>query len=233
MKLIQDLGTRPANRNRHGIYECPDCGKHFECRTASVTSGRSTRCKDCGRLISALAMNKLQKIRAASSFVAKALLIHSNLYSYGNVVYDGAYSKIIITCKVHGEFTQRPNDHLNGCGCPKCAITGFKKTKSATLYYLRITSGTDIAYKVGITNRTVQERFNNIDLEKIQVLKIWEFPLGVDAYDKEQEILKLYKEHKYIGEPLLSSGNTELFTHDILSLDYLETPEFRLGLHHS
>jgi very-short-patch-repair endonuclease len=53
-------------------------------------------------------------------FIEKANLIHNNLYDYSKVNYVNANTKIIIVCKTHGEFLQRPNDHLSGSGCPHC-----------------------------------------------------------------------------------------------------------------
>ena len=124
MKLIEDLGTRPTKTGRterFGIYECPDCGIHFQCKTASVKSGRSTRCKACGKLVSALAMSNTQRQRAADTFIDKANAHHDFKYTYDKVEYTGALNKVIITCKIHGDFEQRPTDHLNKCGCKKCS----------------------------------------------------------------------------------------------------------------
>ena len=42
--------------------------------------------------------------------------------------------------------------------------------------------------------------------------------LNVQAQEMETKILKDYKEFKYLGEPLLSTGNSELFNTNILSL---------------
>jgi hypothetical protein len=42
---------------------------------------------------------------------------------------------------------------------------------------------------------------------------------GFLAYEKEQRILAQHAAHKYTGANLLVSGNTELFTSDILNLD--------------
>jgi len=137
------------------------------------------------------------------------------------VDYVNAITKVTIICKIHGVFYKTPDTHKRGQGCPSCASYGFDKNKSATLYYLKIKDGITIVYKIGITNRTVQERFNNTDLIKIQILKTWDFPLGVDALAKEQDILKLHHDFKYLGKPILSSGNTELFTKDILGLEVI------------
>ena len=54
-------------------------------------------------------------------FIKLAKDIHGNKYDYSNVSYVNAHTKIHIVCPKHGKFLQRPNDHLNGCGCPICA----------------------------------------------------------------------------------------------------------------
>jgi hypothetical protein len=55
-------------------------------------------------------------------YVEKANKIHNNRYSYDKTVYINAYTKVIITCNIHGDFKQRPHDHINKKqGCPKCA----------------------------------------------------------------------------------------------------------------
>ena len=62
------------------------------------------------------------------------------------------------------------------------------------------------------------------DLKKITVLKEWEYPIGYDAYKAEQKILSMYKDFKYEGEAILATGNTELFTTDVLGIDTLLSP---------
>lgn len=55
------------------------------------------------------------------SWVAEALKIHGNKYTYSKVKYLGPHSKVIITCPKHGDFEQLPKHHLNsGSGCRKC-----------------------------------------------------------------------------------------------------------------
>jgi len=65
--------------------------------------------------------------RTTNDFIQKANEIHNNLYDYTKVNYKTAREKIIIICKNHGEFKQTPNDHLNGCGCPKCISYSYSK----------------------------------------------------------------------------------------------------------
>lgn len=103
------------------------------------------------------------------------------------------------------------------CVHMKRGSRGFNKQRSATLYYLSIQNGT--AYKIGVTNTTIQKRFSSQELSTIRILKETHYEHGDDAYATEQFILKEFSYAKYTGDKLLISGNTELFNSDILGLD--------------
>ena len=148
-------------------------------------------------------------------FVSRASKIHKDLYDYSKADYQGLYETVIIIDTEYGEFEQRPSGHLRGSGHPNRAHFGFNTNLPAILYYLKIQGGK--GYKIGITNRTVAERFVG-ESNKIEVLKTWYYESGKDARDREKEILTKYIPVKYIGEPLLSSGNTEIFSEDVLEL---------------
>lgn len=60
-------------------------------------------------------------------FIIKAKKIYGNKYDYSKVEYINNKTKVCIIChekdefgNEHGEFWQRPNDHLSGYECPKC-----------------------------------------------------------------------------------------------------------------
>lgn len=80
----------------------------FEQTPNSHLSGKG--CKKCAGVYK---MNR-------EEFIYKSNLIHFDRYMYDKVIYNGLYKKIIITCKIHGEFEQIPNNHLNGHGCSTC-----------------------------------------------------------------------------------------------------------------
>ena len=84
---------------------------------------------------------------------------------------------------------------------------------------MRVENKGFVAYKIGITNRSVEFRFG-ADMKFITVIKTWDFLVGKDARCKEREVLNNFKEYQWKGENLLESGNTELFTVDVLELDY-------------
>ena len=62
-------------------------------------------------------------------FIAKAILVHGDKYNYSKVDYKNVNTKIIIICKIHGEFSQIPNNHLYGYRCNKCGGTAKSNTK--------------------------------------------------------------------------------------------------------
>ena len=56
-------------------------------------------------------------------FIERAKKVHGDKYDYSEVVYRDNKTKIRIICPIHGEFEQRPNNHLSGQGCPYCGGT--------------------------------------------------------------------------------------------------------------
>ena len=63
-------------------------------------------------------------------FIEKAYKVHGNKYDYSKVNYIDSHTKVCIICPEHGEFWQKPDNHLNGWGCKKCGlkISGEKQT---------------------------------------------------------------------------------------------------------
>jgi very-short-patch-repair endonuclease len=72
------------------------------------------------------------KSRTTEQFIYEAKVIHGDKYSYSKVDYKNSSTKIIIICVSHGEFMQRPSNHLFGYGCSKCAtqIKAKERAKS-------------------------------------------------------------------------------------------------------
>jgi very-short-patch-repair endonuclease len=64
------------------------------------------------------------------TFILKAIKVHGDRYDYSKVNYINAKTKIIIVCKIHGEFIQTPSNHLHKFNCQKCANNFKSNTKS-------------------------------------------------------------------------------------------------------
>lgn len=94
----------------------------------------------------------------------------------------------------------------------------FDQTLPSTLYYLYVEKEGNIAYKIGVTNHSLKDRFGS-DMKYIRIVREIEFSTGKKALKLEQEIIKDFYYAKYKGHSLLYSGNTELFKYDILDWD--------------
>jgi hypothetical protein len=66
-------------------------------------------------------------------FIEKAKEVHGNKYNYSKVEYIFSQKKVTIICSIHGEFEQRPNDHLMGKGCYLCGKISSSNKNSSTL----------------------------------------------------------------------------------------------------
>ena len=58
--------------------------------------------------------------KTREDFITDAKKIHGDKYDYSKVEYINNKTKVVITCKTHGDFKQRPDRHLRGQGCPIC-----------------------------------------------------------------------------------------------------------------
>ena len=67
-------------------------------------------------------------------FINKANIVHNFLYDYSKVEYKSYEKKVIIICKIHGEFEVSPHHHLlDKTTCQKC---GRIRTASSHIYSL-------------------------------------------------------------------------------------------------
>lgn len=71
----------------------------------------------------------MTKKSTTEEFVSKARLVHGYKYDYSKVEYINSKTKVCLVCPIHGEFWQRPNDHLHGKGCRFCSCLA-KRSKA-------------------------------------------------------------------------------------------------------
>jgi len=143
--------------------------------------------------------------------------VHKDKYIYDLVKINGMKIPVNIKCKIHGVFKQTPQSHIRGRGCPLCKKSGFKPDVPAILYYLYFPKFN--IYKIGVTNRSVEERYTKEDNKKFIIKKIIKYRKGLRAYSFEQKLLEKYKNCRYKENKVLSSGNTELIKVPIKELE--------------
>lgn len=186
---------------------------------------RKSGCPRCG-----IIKRNHKRIIGTEEFITRAKIIHGNKYTYENTIYTRSQSKVIITCVEHGPFKQTPTAHISGAqGCPKCyreRIKGINRGgyteeyftlnpalahQPAMVYLINITCGSDNFLKIGITRRSIKERYQRTKagdkyLNKTVVLT--KYASLIDAYRLEQRILLELQEYKYYPNYVFD-GRTE------------------------
>lgn len=190
---------------------CPEHGEFEQVASYHLSGNGCTKC----------AKKKLSNnlMMSYDEFISRAVKKHNDKFDYSLTEYKGMDKEIKIICNIHGIFRTTPYRHLKGKGsCPICTEKHKRKKyfdKPTILYYIKIEKeGFDKVYKIGITTKSVEQRFKK-DINKgikITILKEELFNKGEFAYFKEQLILNSLKEYKYQGDDiLLFGGNSELF----------------------
>ena len=92
------------------------CPTHGQFKQVPSNHMRGQGCPLCGHIKASAKKSELAKRK----FSQNASIVHSNKYDYSLANYVKSDTKVIIVCPSHGQFTQTPNMHLSGSGCPQC-----------------------------------------------------------------------------------------------------------------
>ena len=197
--------------SRHSITTtCPIHGD-FEQTPTSHLSKRG--CPQCGA-----SLRNTIKRHTFETFKTKADNVHRGKYEYSGSGFVRSTSKISIKCAVHGEFSQTPEAHLSGRGCPSCSLTGFQPNQPGYIYVLQC----DEIIKVGITNLTPDQRARKISLsygKEFEILLGIKFKSGLVADKIETALLKYLREN-YKGVSGKFEGHSECFLN--VNYEYLQ-----------
>lgn len=144
--------------NSKVVVKCLDHGD-FETNSKDHMLGTSN-CKKCSGTYR----------RTLDEFIKEFDRIHNNSYTYKLPDKCKLSSTIEITCNQHGMFTASVRNHLiNKSGCPTCAQihkgwsrSSFLKAgagRDCMFYVLKCYNDNEVFYKLGITSRTVKQRY--------------------------------------------------------------------------
>lgn len=149
----------------------------------------STKYGECVCISSALLLGKPISIDVAVNkseyYKIRANEVHNNRYNYSKLKYINGASKVIITCKKHGDFEQDASTHLKGKGCIKCSYedksggwyNNYKNLqKSSNMYIIKLTGNNESFLKFGITTN-LNKRISSIsnacnNAYKISIVKM-------------------------------------------------------------
>jgi len=94
---------------------CPLHGEFFQLPRNHIN--RKQGCPTCN-----------SRLKSREQFIQDAIRTHGSIYDYSRVVYVNNKTKVKIICLQHGEYMQRPTDHLQQKqGCPRCVKSGYSK----------------------------------------------------------------------------------------------------------
>ena len=112
--------------NRYDYSKVPDfpgshtpvpiiCPKHGVFMQSTYAHRSGQKCPECAKEINTY--NQTYKWEELKNIFAQR---HNNKYDYSQVNYVDMNTPIKIICPRHGEFMQKPRDHIRYAGCPRC-----------------------------------------------------------------------------------------------------------------
>lgn len=170
------------------------------------------------------------EVASTDDFIRVSCLKHYDKYDYEKTVWVKAKEPVIITCPFHGDFSQQPQHHQAGIGCPRCAdeihqlgdlISELEKAGrdyDGVFYVLEAWNESEHFFKVGIT-REMSRRFSRTAYMPYDYDVLATFPIGlIKAYKIEQRILSDFAKNRY--SPVIAfDGKTECLSVNPLEND--------------
>ena len=146
-KLSKEEFIKKANEVHNGKYDynkvdyvnnstkiCIICPKHGEFWQRPNNHLLGVACPTCAN-----EANGERCRLSKEEFIKKANKLHNGKYKYSKVDYYDNHTKVCILCNDHGEFWQKPNNHLSGQGCPKCNLSHLERSMMNYLDDMEIT----------------------------------------------------------------------------------------------
>lgn len=158
----------------------------------------------------------IKRTKTHSAYIAQLVELNSELFPFKNELYVKNNVELTHECSEGHSYKIQPHHVLSNPRCTQCV--GLDRDH--IVYYIRIIFDNTVYYKIGLTFKTVEQRFfpdrKNVDLTTI---KLWNFDNFHLARAFERSILKEYKGYKVGNLGILTDGNTEIFSIDVLGLD--------------
>lgn len=112
------IDTDYVNSKTKVTITCPIHGNYEQTPNSHLSGAGCAECYKEGLIGTRVTISA----RSAEDTETKCREVHGDLYTYDWTDYVNSKSIIEITCKEHGTFFQRVNDHISGKGCSTCAV---------------------------------------------------------------------------------------------------------------
>lgn len=120
-------------KTQYTYYQTPvtiTCPRHGDFQAHPQRFLQGVGCPKCGEERRRKVSSRARK--TTESFILEARKVHGDKYDYSKSEYVKGAQKLTIICPEHGEFQQRPAEHLQGQGCYKCRNTKIGNAKRKT-----------------------------------------------------------------------------------------------------
>ena len=190
----------------------------FEQRPSDHLSGK-TGCRQC------IIVKQPQSFKAKSQelFIEQANKVHNNIFDYSKVAYKTTHTHVNIRCIQHNHiFTQTPAHHLEGKnGCEVCKNKGLVWSKEAFVnmynhkpcifYVIQCHNEQESFYKLGITSKTVKQRYNKHNLPYQYTIVLEYKDTAENVWDLEYMFKQKFKNYYYKPIQNFKGSSTETF----------------------
>lgn len=213
MPLLQDLGI--VNKRRKGIFQCLNCYNPFITNTTVAKNSITGVCKNCNNI----SRPKRKSLKPLPSSINGLTVIKctgikgtsQKRHAIFNCPYcENQFEAVISNVKA------KTTTKCHSCGLIQGPRPGFKNHKQSLFYVLKFHNSDKI--KIGITNTTVEKRYQKKEQKTFTVQKLIMFTNGIDAFKYEQYLLLKYNMLRFKDkEKLLISGNREILEKEIFT----------------
>lgn len=199
------------------IIKCLVHDVEFTQMPAEHLSGK-TGCRQCVR-----SKQPQTKLKDVNLFIKQAKEIHGDQFDYSEVDYKGTHRHVMIKCKKHDSiFLQAPSHHLYGKnGCQLCKNKGHKWSRNdfvnkyentpCLFYIIKCIDGDEEFYKLGITGKTLNKRYNNYNLPYDYITILEYTDTAANVWDLEYHYKKIFKHLYYKPLKYFHGSSTETF----------------------
>lgn len=126
---------------------CPQHGEFYQTPSKHLLGQGCPKC--------AIETRAEEKNIGNEEFIRRAREIYGDKYIYADTNYTKMEDKVKIICPKHGEFWQKPYDHLHGHGCPKCGLIESKGENEIYEYVCKLIGKENVEH----SNRTVLDGY--------------------------------------------------------------------------
>jgi len=209
--------------NEKSIIICKKHGEFLQKPKIHYGSG-CPKCKDEKSLTTFILKGSIKNNKnRCNTFIKSCEKVNSNL-DFSKTEYINKNTKVIVTCKKHGDYSVIPRSLLEGKICRKCfnekkerwslegwCISGKGK---GFFYIIEMESLNEKFIKCGITNTNVKKRMAQITNFYSKKILFTLENVPSFCYILEKEIMNKFKEYQVIPHTKFG-GRYECFTHTI------------------